>query len=48
MADPARHIITSGWLNIALRHFLHNHGNIATEGRLNRDYAAANDFKGSL
>ena len=34
-------------VNIALRCFLHNHGNIAKEGR---DYALllSNDFKGSL
>ena len=36
-------------VNIALRHFLHNHGNIGTEGSP-KNYAIllSYDFKGSL
>ena len=36
-------------MNIALRRFLHNHGNIAIQGNP-REYALLflNDFKGSL
>ena len=41
------------WVNIALRHLLHNHGNIATERKLEVlevHYALllSNDFKDSL
>ena len=39
------------WMNIALRRFLHNHGNIATEGSPKPGLCPtliSNDFKGSL
>ena len=38
------------WMNIALRRFLHNHGNITTEISRNRDYTLllSNDVKCSL
>ena len=38
------------YVKIALRRFLHNHGNIATEGSQKPDYALllSNGFKSSL